>query len=316
MKYFVLRLLCVVVLCLFWQGATAQSVWGSIKEKASEAWNSDARRNAWEKTKEKVSSITESDMLKSVEYTVPITGREFYNFVPDKYMLPLSEQQYQSYLKSNRISQDKTQTVQVNRVANRLIEATKKLLRDNGKKQELESFKWEVKLVNNPEANAFCMPGGKIVVYDGILSMANDDASLACVLGHEIAHAIAKHSAEQMTKGLMSTAGVLVLYSLITSDDMSSGRKRLYAILASSGLTLANLKFSRLNETEADRLGLIIAAMAGYDPEAAVGFWQKMGEKSQSRSSRDWYSTHPSNANRISNIKSFLPEARRYMKSR
>ncbi len=308
--------LMMVLMLLSAQQAHSQSVLETIKNKASSMWNSDTRKNIWKKTKEVASSVMEADILQSVTYVVPVTGRDFYNFIPDSYMLTASSKQYALYLRSNSTSTDKQKKSQVSRVSNRLIKAANELLDECGKDDELDSYQWEVNLVRNSDANAFCMPGGKIVVYDGILEFAKDDASLACVLGHEIAHAIAKHSAEQMTKGMISTAGMAALIAMISSSDMSYTKKRITAILASSGITLANLKFSRLNETEADRLGLILAAKAGYDPSSAVGFWQRMEAKSKFKTSRDWFSTHPSHANRISNIKSFLPEAKTYYRAR
>lgn len=307
------RLLLTMVFCLSLQAAYPQSTWERMKRKAKSAWNSDTRRNLWEKTKEKASAVTESEMLKSFEYTVPVTNRSFYNLVPDEYLLPYSEQQYQSYIGSSRACTDSKQKAQVERVSRRLITATERLLRNDGRGDELAGFNWKINVVRSSEINAFCMPGGKIVVYTGILPVAGDDASLACVVGHEIAHALAKHSSEQLTKRLLTTVGVAALYSILTSDDMSSTQRGMAGILAASGITLANLKFSRMNETEADRLGLIIAAMAGYDPSVAVGFWQRMGAKSSLKTSRDWFSTHPSNTNRINNIKKFIPEAKKYL---
>lgn len=307
------RIILFLLLCLPVQSGYSQSTWQKMKQKAKNAWNSDTRKNLWEKTKEKAHAVTESDMLKQFEYTVPVTNRSFYNFVPDKYLLPYSEQQYASFIRGSRSCTDAKQTAQVQRVSQRLIAATERLLRSNGMSAELRNFQWNINVVRSNEVNAFCMPGGKIVVYTGILPVAKDDASLACVIGHEIAHALAKHSAEQMSKKVMTTVGVAALYAMLTSDDMSNSQRRMAQILAASGITLTSLKFSRMNETEADRLGLIIAAMAGYNPEAAVSFWQRMGAQSSLKTSRDWFSTHPSNSNRISNIKSFLPEAKRYM---
>lgn len=314
MNNLIIRTVFALLLCFSTQATYSQGTWDRMKRKAKEAWNSDTRKNLWEKTKEKAHAVTESEMLKQFEYTVPVTNRSFYNLVPDKYLLPYSNQQYQSYIRGAKAATSSTQTAQVQRVSKRLISATERLLRNNGMSAELRNFDWKINTVQSSDVNAFCMPGGKIVVYTGILPVAKDDASLACVIGHEIAHAIAKHSAEQLTKKVMVTVGAATLYALLTSDDMSRSEKSMAAILAASGVTLASLKFSRLNETEADRLGLIIAAMAGYDPNAAVGFWQRMGEQSSLKTSRDWFSTHPSNSNRISNIKQFLPEAKRYYK--
>ncbi len=317
-KQVLVRLCVVVTLCSSLQVSYAQGVWATIKEKAKSAWNSDTRKEAWEKTKEKTKEVTsnvmDSELMSSMRYTVPVTDRDFYNFVPDDYILSLSDKQYKSYLSQSRASINSKQKEQVNRVSKKLIEATKRIMSEADRDDEIESFKWEINLVQNKEANAFCMPGGKIVVYDGILSTATDDASLACVIGHEIAHAIAKHSSEQMSKELMSTVGLAVIYSIIANRDMSKEEKKMASVLASSGITLANLKFSRLNETEADRLGLIIAAVAGYDPNAAISFWQRMSANSTNKSSHDWYSTHPSHTNRISNLKSFLPEAKKWQR--
>lgn len=296
--------------------AHAQSMWQRMKDKASSAWNSDTRKKAWEKTKQVASKVSDSKIAKSAQYQVPIVGRTFYNFIPDKYITELGASQYQKYINASRRSTNSRQTAQVSRVANRLISATKQMMAVQGRANELSNYSWAVNLVSNNTANAFCMPGGKIVVYDGILPLTVDDASLACVLGHEIAHAIAKHSSEQMTKALITSAGMATLYAIISSSDMSYVKKRIAALLAAAGVTLANLKFSRIDETEADRLGLILAAMAGYNPNSAVTFWQRMANKEKQTSVRDWYSTHPSHANRISNIRSFLPEALKYYKKR
>lgn len=323
-----IRVFMLVMLCMMQYDVQAQGTWESIKEKASSlkekasiakekassAWHSEARENAWQKTKETASAITDSKNFSSMKYCVPVTERTFYDFVPDIYLSSISEKQYNSYLNKNTISTNVKQREQVGRVSKRLIAATKRLFEDIGRESELEDYTWQVYLVENNDANAFCMPGGRIIVYDGIIPVAQSDDALACVLGHEIAHAIAKHSSEQMTKGMISAVGLAVLTALITSSDMSYKMKRISAILASAGITLANLKFSRQNETEADRIGLILAAMAGYDPGAAVGFWERMNAKSTLKTSRDWFSTHPSHDNRISNIKSFLTEARGYGK--
>lgn len=291
---YVRRLLAIVFCLVISYNTTceAQGLWSKAKEKASAAWN--------------------SDIMNSRRYTVPITERRFVNLIPDSYLLQLSDQQYRSYLNSNRRSTNAQQTAQVKRVAQRLSKAVRQLYIENGMEDELQNLNWEFNLVKNSSANAFCMPGGKIVVYDGLLPIAKDDASLAVVIGHEIGHAIAKHSSEQMTKKLVSVCGMAVVYAVISNSDMGQMKKKMAAIMASAGITLATLKFSRLNETEADRLGLILAAMAGYDPSAAIGFWQRMAEKSRSNSTHDWYSDHPSDANRIKNIKEFLPEAQQY----
>lgn len=303
----------------------SQSMLEKMKEKAKKAWNSDMRKEAWEKTKSKTKEIYQKgkdselgqktqDLYDEHSYVVPITNRKFLNIVPDSYILSLSKDQYSTYLRQSKRSNNQKHISQVKRVAQRMSQAVRRLYRDNGMSSELSNFNWEFNVVQNKDANAFCMPGGKIIVYDGILPIASSDDALAVVMGHEIAHAIAKHSAEQMTKRVIEIGGITIAYSIISNSDMSNRKKMLANILASAGVTLMDLKFSRNNETEADRIGLILTAMAGYNPEAAIGFWQRMGEKSGNQSTRDWYSTHPSNSNRISNIKGMLPEAKKYYK--
>jgi len=320
MKNMMLKTLCATaLLSANLQFSQAQGVWSTVKEKARSAWNSDTRKNAWEKTKELYNEGKDSELSKKAmesldehRYTVPVKKRKFLNVIPDSYILSLSKEQYRSYLNSSRKSTNQAHIAQVKRVANRLSQAVRRLYIQNGLQSELANYEWEFNVVQNSDANAFCMPGGKIVVFDGILPIAGSDDALAVVMGHEIGHAIAKHSAEQMTDRVIEVGGLLLAYSIISGSDMSNTKKKLASIIAAAGVTLLDLMFSRMNETEADRLGLILTAMAGYDPGTAVGFWQRMGEKSINKSTHDWYSTHPSNTNRINDIKSMLPEARRY----
>lgn len=283
----------------------AQSTLGSLYEKAKKVLKSDNKEQAWEDA---------TPFLDNYRYVVPVTGRKFINVVPDDLLLSMSERQYKSRLNSSNLSNSRAQKAQLTRVANNLIAAVNKYYRSQGKSSEAAQYKWEVNLVKDDDMNAFCMPGGKIVVYDGILKAANDDAALAIVLSHEIAHAMAKHSAEQLSKSVMTTAGVATIVAILNNSDMSETKRKISKLITAAGATLVNLKFSRKNETEADRIGLILAAMAGYNPERAVSFWQAM-EKENGRTLRDWYSTHPSSTNRIANIRSFLPEAKRYYKN-
>lgn len=328
-----ITLIC-LLLCFQWgQSATAQDIWSQIKEAAEDAWNSDTRKeawektkqtaqkawdsdirkDAWEKTKEVYSDITNSEIIDSKRYTVPLTGRKFFNVIPDEYIIGCSEDYYKTVTSASNLSTRNTEIARVKRVANRLSKAVERFYREQGMTDELKNFKWEFNLIKGDEVNAFCMPGGKIAVYEGMMSVAADDASLAVVIGHEIAHAIAKHASEQMTKGLASSAGLAAVILAIDSSDMGTASRMLSKMLASAGLTLAELKFSRENETESDRLGLIIAAMAGYNPEAAIHFWEKMKKHTSNKSDHDWFSTHPSNTNRIESIRGFLPEAKGYM---
>ena len=208
--------------------------------------------------------------------TVPVTGRKHRLSVSDEYVLSLSTQEYAKFMKSAKTSTNATNTALVKRVGQRLATAVETYLRTHGFANEIQNFAWEFNLVADNQVNAFCMPGGKIVVYEGILPVTQNEASLAIVLGHEIAHAVAKHSAEQMTKSSNSSTLVQLGGGVLSALGVDSGVTQVATAAASQGLTLLNLKYSRDNESEADYMGLIFAAMAGYDPNVAVSFWQRM----------------------------------------
>ena len=244
--------------------------------------------------------------------TVPITGRKQNLLVTDEQVLSLSNKEYTSFMQSATLSSDATNTAMVKRVGQRLASAVQTYLTNNGMAAEVQNFSWEFNLVKNNEANAFCMPGGKIVVYEGLLPYTMDEPSLAIVLGHEIAHAVAKHSAEQMSKQIKNQYGTQILGSVLSAAGVGSTTTQLAQIIAQKGLQFRSLKYSRDNETEADRMGLIFAAMAGYDPNVAVSFWQRMSQGSSNQS--DMFSDHPSDAKRIAAIKAEMPEALKYYK--
>ena len=245
--------------------------------------------------------------------TVPITGRKQTLLVNDEQVLSLSNQEYSSFMKTAKLSTNATNTAMVKRVGQRLATAVENYLVNNGLQSEVKNFSWEFNLVQNNEANAFCMPGGKIVVYEGLLPYTQNEASLAIVLGHEIAHAVAKHSAEQMSKQIKNQYGTQILGGVLQAAGVSSTTTQLAQIIAQKGLQFRSLKYSRDNESEADHMGLIFAAMAGYDPNVAVSFWQRMAQGSSSNQS-DMFSDHPSDAKRIAAIKAELPEALKYYK--
>ena len=247
--------------------------------------------------------------------TVPITGRKTRLLVDDAQILSLSTQQYQVYLKGAKLSSNQTNTALVKRVGQRLATAVETFLNNNGYASEVQNFQWEFNLVASNEANAFCMPGGKIVVYEGMLPLTQDEASLAIVLGHEIAHAVAKHSAEQLSKQTRQQYGAkiggIVIASVAQAKGISSNTAALLDMVAQTGFNFANLKYSRDNETEADRLGLIFAAMAGYDPQLAIPFWQRMAQYSSSSTS-EIFIDHPSDEKRIAELQKRMPEALKY----
>ena len=247
--------------------------------------------------------------------TVPITGRKQTLLVSDGDVLSLSNQQYQQYMQSAKPSTNAANTAMVKRVGQNLANAVVSYLNANGLGSEVSQYKWEFNLVQDQQVNAFCMPGGKIVVYEGLLPVTRDETSLAIVLGHEIAHAVAKHSAEQMSTAIKQQYGAQALGVLMAGAGASSGLQQVAGTVFGLGAQGASAKYSRDHESEADHLGIIFAAMAGYDPEAAVSFWQRMSQATGGGST-SWLSTHPSDATRIKQIQGWLPEARKYYKAR
>ena len=245
--------------------------------------------------------------------TVPITGRKQNLIVSDEQVLSLSNQQYQEYMKTAKKSTNAANTAMVQRVGQRLANAVVSYLNANGLGNEVSQYQWEFNLVQNTELNAFCMPGGKIVVYEGLLPVTQDEASLAIVLGHEIAHAVAKHSAERLSNAYKQQYGLQVLGAVASGMGVSSGTIQLGQLVAEAGGQFFTAGFSRKQESEADHMGLIFAAMAGYDPQVAVSFWQRMSQASGG-GSNSLLSDHPSDADRISDLQGWMPEALKYYK--
>ena len=243
--------------------------------------------------------------------TVPITGRHQNLLVSDEEILSLSNQQYQAYMQSAKPSTNAANTAMVKRVGQRLSQAVMAYLNAAGMAADAKKYAWEFNLVQNSQVNAFCMPGGKIVVYEGILPVTQDETSLAIVLGHEIAHAVAKHSAEQMSTAIRQQYGAQALSVVLSGAGASSGMQNIAGTVFGLGAKGASAKYSRNHESEADHLGIIFAAMAGYNPDAAVAFWQRMSAHTGGGST-SWLSTHPSDATRIKQIQGWLPEARKY----
>ena len=244
--------------------------------------------------------------------TVPITGRKQNILVSDEQVLSLSNQQYQEYMKAAKVSTNATNTAMVKRVGQKLANAVVSYLQQNGLANEASQYKWEFNLVQDKSVNAFCMPGGKIVVYEGILPVTQDEASLAIVVGHEIAHAVAKHSAERLSNELRKQYGSQILTGILQGYSTNTKLQQITSVAFGIGTQLGGAAYSRKQESEADRLGLIFAAMAGYDPNVAVAFWQRMAQASGGNYSL--LSDHPSDATRIQNIQGWMPEALSYYK--
>lgn len=241
---------------------------------------------------------------------VPLTGRTHRISVSDEQVLSLSNQEYTKYMASAKKSTNATNTAMVRRVGQKLATAVETYLKQNGYESDVKNYSWEFNLVQDNSANAFCMPGGKIVVYEGLLPYTQNETSLAIVLGHEIAHAVAKHSAEQLTKKQNQSIGTNILGNVL-NQTVGSGVGTVASTVAGQYFSFRNLKYSRDNETEADYMGLIFAAMAGYDPQQAIPFWQRMASGT-STSKSDIFSDHPSDAKRIAALQKEMPTALQY----
>lgn len=244
--------------------------------------------------------------------SVPITGRNQLLLVSDSEVLTSSLTQYSDYMKSAPISTNAQGKAMVTRVGKNIAAATEQYLRNNGLAGEVQNFAWEFNLVKDDQVNAFCMPGGKIVVYEGLLKICASDDELAVVVGHEVAHAVAKHSNERISQQLLAEYGAQIVGQALSkkSESIQQIGNTVYGLGAQYGVTLP---FSRKHESEADYMGLIFMTMAGYNPNTAINFWQKMSA-SNGASIPEFMSTHPSDATRINDIKKYLPELEKYKK--
>ena len=242
--------------------------------------------------------------------SVALTGRKQLLLVPDSEVMSLSNSSFQDYMKTAKPSTNAVNTAMVVRVGKRIAAAVETYLRNNGMAAEVQNFAWEFHLVQDQEPNAFCMPGGKIVVNEGILPYTQTEEGLAIVLGHEVGHAVAKHSAERLSQQMVASYGGQILSGVLANKSAATQMlaQQVYGLGAQYGVMLL---YSRKNESEADHLGLVFAAMAGYNPQAAVSFWQRMAS-SGSQKVPEFMSTHPSDASRISNIQKLMPEALKY----
>lgn len=243
---------------------------------------------------------------------VPLTGRTHRISVSDEQVLSLSNQEYTKYMASAKKSTNAANTAMVRRVGQKLASAVETYLKENGFAADVKNYSWEFNLVQDQSANAFCMPGGKIVVYEGLLPYTQNETCLAIVLGHEIAHAVAKHSAEQLTKQQNQQIGTNILGNVL-NQAVGNGVGNVASAVAGQYFTFRNLKYSRDNETEADYMGLIFAAMAGYDPQQAIPLWQRMAQ-GKSANQSDIFSDHPSDAKRIAALQQAMPTALKYYK--
>jgi predicted Zn-dependent protease len=244
--------------------------------------------------------------------TVPITGRKQFIILPDYAMLSMSLQQYNEFLKTNKISSNQEQTQMVKKVGRKIQMAVEQYFTDKNMSYTLKDYKWEFNLIESEEKNAWAMPGGKVVVYEGLLPITRDEAGLAVVMGHEIAHAIAKHGNERMSQGLIAQMGGMALSKAL--EEKPGKTRQLWMTVFGVGAQFGvMLPFSRLQETEADHLGLIFMAIAGYDPDEAVEVWKRMAQMKEGQTPPKFLSTHPTNETRIRKIKETIPKAKQYL---
>ncbi len=245
--------------------------------------------------------------------TVPITGRSQLNLISSADLNALSFQEYSDFMKQHKLSTDAQSTNSVKTVGSNIKSAVEIYFKQQNLSKELNGYAWEFNLIESPEVNAWCMPGGKVVVYTGILPITQNETGLAVVMGHEIAHAVAQHGAERMSQGLMQELGGVALSVAIQNEPQTT--QYIFMTAYGVGSTIGvMLPYSRTQESEADRLGLIFMAMAGYNPNAAIDFWTRMSQSKSGGEPPEFLSTHPSDQTRIANLKKYMPEALQYYK--
>ncbi len=237
-----------------------------------------------------------------------ITGRNQLSLVPESEVQAMALAEYSQFINTNKVVQANANSnaLMVQRVGNKLINAITQYYQKNNLSNELAGYKWEINLVEDKNINAWCMPGGKIVVYTGLLSVTQNETALAIVMGHEIAHALAKHGSERMSQGLVQQLGGIALSTAIQNNPQETQGLFMTAFGLGSNLGYI-LPFNRNNELEADKYGLMFAALANYDPREAIPFWQRMAQQGGAKPP-EFLSTHPSDERRIADLKSIMPE--------
>ncbi len=242
--------------------------------------------------------------------TVPLTGRKQLSLVPESDMIALSLTEYDKFIKSNKLSTDKNKSAMVKRVGERIARAVEAYMTKEGLTKNLEGYKWEFNLVEDPSVNAWCMSGGKVVVYTGLLPLTQTEGGLATVMGHEIAHAVARHGSERMSDQILLQLGSTALSASLAQKPEQT-REIALAVFGVGSQVGVILPFSRQNEYEADYMGLIFMAMAGYDPNESVPFWERMSKHGGSKPP-EFLSTNPVYQNSIDRLKLKMPDAMAY----
>lgn len=243
--------------------------------------------------------------------TVPITGRQQLNLIADSEMMAMSFQQYDQFLEEADVVTGTAEAEMIKRCGRRIQQAVEEYFAQNNMSSHLNGYNWEFNLIASDQVNAWCMPGGKVVIYSGILPVTQDETGLAVVMGHEVAHAVAEHGNERMSQAMLQQLGASAL--AVALQEKPQQTQALWMTVYGVGTQVgALLPYSRLHESEADRLGLIFMAMAGYDPREAVDFWGRMAAQKGGQQPPEFLSTHPADETRIRKIQEHLPTALNY----
>ncbi len=244
---------------------------------------------------------------------VPFTGRRQMNLIGESTLVGMADEQYREFLNTHKVLPvSDARSKMVRDCGDRIAAAVTKYMTDNGMKARLLDFQWEFNTVEDPTVNAWCMPGGKVVFYTGILPVTANETGLAVVMGHEVAHAVARHGNERMSQGIAIQGAGMTLEALTSEKPGLARDIFLQSVGLGSGLGM--MAFSRKHETEADKLGLVFMAMAGYDPREAPKFWQRMSQQGSGMAPPELLSTHPSDETRMRDLEAFMPEALKYYK--
>lgn len=238
--------------------------------------------------------------------TNPFTGKKTLALVPNSQLFPTAFAQYNQFLSQNNVVTGTAQSEMIKRVGQRIAVAAEKWLNANGKQGYLKNYKWEYNLVNDPTVNAWCMPGGKIVFYTGILPVAENETAIAAIMGHEVAHALANHGQQRMSAGLLQQLGGVAGNVAIKDPKSRAIFNQAYGVGSQVGVMLP---FSRAHETESDKIGLYLTAIAGYNPGEAANLWRRMGKQSGGQAPPEFLSTHPATSTRIANLTKLAPKA-------
>lgn len=239
--------------------------------------------------------------------TNPFSGKKTLALVSNSQLFPTSFAQYNEFLTENKVVTGTADAKMIKRVGQRIAAASKQWLDANGYKSYLKDYKWEYNLVNDKTVNAWCMPGGKIVFYTGILPIAQSETGVAAIMGHEVAHALANHGQQRMSAGMLQQVGEVAGNVGIKDDKSREMFNQAYGVGTTVGVMLP---FSRAHETEADKIGLKLMAIAGYNPDEASELWKRMKANSGGKAPLEFLSTHPSNDTRIANLSKWSPDAK------